>query len=150
MRLIVKKYGIFNWDLLNIYFKNYSSYYSFYKYCCVSESYLWFTLVNKDNEIIGECSIGNKNTNSKLSIRTFKFYNVFVEKKFRGNNYAELIILNVLYYLDENFNYYNYIIEANTNNYSAMRTYTKICGLPTLKNELAIFENYYINNIDIQ
>ncbi len=43
MRLIVKKYGISNWELLNIYLKNYPNYlifYSFYKYCCVSESYL--------------------------------------------------------------------------------------------------------------
>ncbi len=58
------------------------------------------------------------------------------------------MILNVLYYLDEKFNYYNYIIETDINNYSAIRTYSKICGLPTVKNKLVIFENYhYINDI---
>ncbi len=152
-RLNVKKYGIFNNDLLNIYKKNYSNnfiLYPFFKYFSISESFLWFTLVNEFDEIIGECSIANRFSKNPL-IRIFEIHDVYIEKKFRGNNYAELMLYNVLYYLDQNYSYYNFIIKTDHNNYPAIKTYTKLCGYPEYKNRLAIFTyEYPFDKTDIQ
>jgi ribosomal protein S18 acetylase RimI-like enzyme len=107
--------------------KNYSNnlVYQLYKYFCVSELYLWFTIVNEHNEIIVECSINNV-LNSNSFIKTFELNDVYVEEKFRDNNYGQLMILNVLNYLDQKFYYYNYIIKTSENNYPAIITYKKI------------------------
>ncbi len=143
LRLVVKEIGTHNGELFNLYLKNYNNniIYSLYKYLCVMESFAWFTLVNEHDDIIGECSISNRHnlSNKDLLIKTFEFHDVFVEEEFRGNNYAELMILNVLYYLDQNYCYYNYIIKTDGDNLPAIKTYTKICGSPIFKNRQAIF-----------
>ncbi len=142
-RLVVKEIGTHNYELFNLYLKNYDKniIYSLYKYLCVMESFAWFTLVNEHDEIIGECSISNRHNvyNNDSLIKTFEFHDVFVEKEFRGNNYSELMILNVLYYLDQNYSYYNYVIKTDGDNLPAIKTYTKICGKPIFKNKQAIF-----------
>ncbi len=144
IRLLVKKIGENNKELFNVYLKNFSSDIIFnplFRYCSIMDSFLWFTLINEKNEIIGECSVSNRhNVGKKLFVKTFEFHDVFIQEKFRGNNYAELMILNVLAYLDEHFGYYNYIIKTSGTNLPAIKTYYKICGQPIFKNGLAIFK----------
>jgi RimJ/RimL family protein N-acetyltransferase len=106
-----------------------------------SRSYLWFILVNDNDELIGECSISNRSRlETKSEVKSFELHNVYIVEKFRGNNYALLMILNVLYYLDKNYQEYNYIIKAYDDNYAAIKTYKKIVGDPIYRNGFAIFE----------
>ncbi len=114
--------------------------YALYKLYSIGESnsYLWFMLVNDHDELVGECSVERK---SKSIVRTLELHNVYIVQKFRGNNFALLMILNVLYYLDTLYYTYNYIIKAHDDNYPAIKTYTKIAGNPEYKNGFAYFAN---------
>ena len=140
MRLVVKIQGVYNEEFYKIYTKHKNCMYAMYKLYSVGEShsYLWFMLVNENDELVGECSIQNK---SKCIVRTFELHDVCIVEKFRGNNFALLMIVNVLYYLDTLYHTYNYIIKAHDDNYPAIKTYTKIAGNPVYKNGFAFFEN---------
>ncbi len=95
-RLIVNTQDIYNQELFDIYMKNFSNdliFNPFFRYFNIIDIYLWFTLVNSNNEIIGECSI-EEISDKDSYIKTFEFHDVFIQEKFRGNNYAELMILS--------------------------------------------------------
>ncbi len=149
-KLIVKKYGVYNPELYDIYKINFGNnfVYNIFRYITISDSDFWFTLVNKDNQIIGECSIYIRHDSN---IKTFEIQDVFIEPKFRGNNYAELMLLNVLSYLNQHYTFYNYIIRTHSDNIPAIKTYTKICGEPLYYNHKAIFiYNHKFTSFDIQ
>lgn len=152
-RLIVNTQYIYNQELFDIYMKNFSNdliFNPFFRYFNIIHIYLWFTLVNSNNEIIGECSI-EEISDKDSYIKTFEFHDVFIQEKFRGNNYALLMITNVLYYLDKNYYYYDYIIKTCDNNYPALKTYKKILGEPVYENGYAVFKYIHsIDNLEIQ
>lgn len=141
MRLVVKIQGVYNEEFYKIYTKHRNCMYALYKLLSIgeSESCLWFMLVNDHDELIGECSIQNKS--NSIGRTLFELHNVYIVEKYRGNNFAVLMIVNVLNYLDDHYHEYNYIIKANSDNYPAINTYTKIAGDPIYKNGFAFFEN---------
>lgn len=144
-RMIIKFRDIYCKELINVLKKNCSNnsiLYPHYKYftICSKDIHIWFTLVNEFDEIIGECSITNI-TKRNYSVKRFEFHDVFIFEKFRGNNYAQLMLLNVLYWLDQNYGNYNFLIKTDDSNHPAINTYTKICGKPIYKNGFAIFEH---------
>lgn len=148
--LIIKYRDIYSNELINIYKKNFgnnSIFYPYYKYfmVCTLEIHFRFTLTNEFDEIIGECSITDI-SKKKSNLKTFEFHDVFIFEKFRSNNYAQLMLLNVLYWLDQKYGYYNYIIKALDSNYPAIKTYTKICGKPYIANGFATFQHVNIEN----
>lgn len=74
---------------------------------------------------------------------TFSINDVFVEERFRGNNYMVLLLVNLLYHFDSLNIHYNYSIIAHIHNISAVKTYTKIFGEPICSKEYAHFSYNY-------
>jgi len=58
----------------------------------------------------------------------FEINDVFVEEKFRGNNYSVLLIMNILYYFEQNFEKKIIIKITSETNSDAYFCYKKIFG----------------------
>lgn len=118
MELIVTYKNVHNDRLCELYEKNYSHDLEFtpeYRYSCVMEiNDMWFHLV-KGEDIIACCSILIQN-------EIYNINDVYVEEKFRGNNYAYSLLLNVLSSIGDK----QYSICASLDNIPAIKTYQKI------------------------
>lgn len=128
-----------NNKLKELYIKNYSYDRIFtpqYRYTVIIHSkYLWFHLVNNNDEIIGCCSV-NKD-------KIYTIGDVYIEKKFRGNNYAVLLLINVIDKIIINDNNARFQIMAHDTNIAAIITYQKIFGNPSKKeNNMIYFQNF--------
>jgi hypothetical protein len=140
MKLLINYKNKYDNIIFELYKKN-SNYDSIftpeYTYNIILSSDMWFILVNENDDIIAECS-SEITTNNNFSI-----CDVFVEEKFRGNNYAELLLINILYHFDILNIHYNYSIVAHIDNIPAVKTYTKIFGKPICNNGYANFNYSY-------
>lgn len=134
-KLIYNENKVYDEYLENLYEKNYShdlEYPPEHRYEIVLnwQDY-WFHLVNSNDEIIASCSV-NKNQDG-----TYEIFDVFVEEKFRGNNYAVLLLMNVLYHFGESKT--SFKITTDVNNIPAIKSYKKVFGKPVQIDE----ENVY-------
>jgi GNAT superfamily N-acetyltransferase len=83
---------------------------------------LWFHLV-RGTDIIACCSV-------KITDNIYQIDDVFVEEQFKGNNYAFLLLINVIIYIKE-INENNIIeICGHISNSPAIITYRKLFGKP--------------------
>jgi N-acetylglutamate synthase-like GNAT family acetyltransferase len=105
-----------------------------YRYNVVINSQdMWFHLVNNNDMIIGCCSV-------KIEDNTYIFEDVYIEKKFRGNNYAILLLLNAMESVWANNINACFQISANYDNIPAVKTYSKIFGEPIrVENNMFIY-----------
>jgi hypothetical protein len=87
---------------------------------------MWFHLVNSDDQIIGCCS-------AKIKDNTYIFDDVYIEEKFRGNNYAILLLLNAMESVMANNMNARFQISAHDDNMPAVKTYSRIFGEPSAK-----------------
>lgn len=87
----------------------------------ISRLDFWFVLHIND-EIIAECSVIIENDN------IFEINDVLVDEKHRGNNYATLLLLNILLYFEEQNKKIMIKICCEKNNIPAFKTYEKIFG----------------------
>jgi len=137
IKLLVNKKNIYNKVLHELYKKNYSDNLEFppdYQYDIILHwNDYWFHFVNEYDEIIACCSI-------TISDEYYGIHDVLVEEKFRGNNYAELLIMNVLHYFDKDN--IKFKITTNITNIAAIKTYKKIFGEP--KNSDNKFIYFYL------
>ena len=131
--------NIYDKQLHEIYIKNYYNDREFtpdYRYSCIYRwGDIWFHLINQNDEIIAMCSIAiDKNTN------IYEIHDVYVEEKFRGNNYATLLLVNVLNELIIINPKPTIIIKASIDNHPAFQTYKKVFGNPiSIENKKAKF-----------
>jgi len=137
IKLLVNKQDIYDKVLYELYKKNYSDNLEFppdYQYQVVLQvNDYWFHLVNEHDEIIACCSV-------QIKDEYYQINDVLVEERFRGNNYAELLIMNVLHYFDKDN--VKFKIAASITNIAAIKTYKKIFGEP--KNSDNIFTYFYL------
>lgn len=144
MKLLINYKNEYNNKIFELYEKNFNYDYIFtpkYRYNTILTCDMWFILVNNNNDIIAECSSEITKNN------TFSIDDVFVQEKFRGNNYAELLLINILYHFDILNIQYNYSIVAHIDNIPAVKTYTKIFGEPIYSNGYANFNYNYSSSI---
>jgi predicted GNAT family N-acyltransferase len=124
--------------LKELYIKNYSYDKKFtpeYRYRTVMSSQdMWFHLVNSNDMIIGSCSV-------KIEDNTYIFDDVYIEEEFRGNNYANLLLLNAMKSVRTNNINASFQISAHDDNIPAVKTYSKIFGEPIRveKNEFVYY-----------
>jgi GNAT superfamily N-acetyltransferase len=135
---LLKTYkNIYNNKLYELYVKNYYYDKQFtpdYRYnCIIKSSDIWFHLINDSDDIIAICSVS-------INLNFYEIKDVFVEEKFRGNNYATLLLINVLNSFD---NFDNFRIFAYKCNIAAIKTYEKIFGKPKLVNKDKVY--FYLN-----
>lgn len=100
---------------------------------------LFFLLTNEQQEILAECAVHPQLTLFSEKVHSYLITDVYVPFEFRGNEYAVLLILNVLFLLwtPQEIPVYIY---ADRHNPSAVRCYKKIFGEPTRTTRfLAIF-----------
>jgi hypothetical protein len=114
-----------NDKLYNLFKQNYADDKEFppdYQYRCILSCDYWFTMYDDKNNIIASCSVSKENHN------IFEINDVLVEEKFRGNNYSILLIMNVLYYFEQNFDKKLIIKIISEINSDAYYCYKKIFG----------------------
>jgi ribosomal protein S18 acetylase RimI-like enzyme len=100
----------------------------------MSDFDMWFVIHNDYFDTIAECLIVIEDNVIVIS-------NVFVNKKFRNNGYCKLLLLNVLFYLEQNYKDMTVVIEAFLDNEAAMNSYEKIFGPPVETGlDMALFE----------
>jgi predicted GNAT family N-acyltransferase len=92
-------------------------------YKIISDCDFWFVLHN-DDEIIAECSVSIENDN------IYEINDVIVSEKYRGNNYALMLLMNVLLYFDEQNKKLMIKICCEKSYIPAYKTYEKIFGQP--------------------
>ena len=128
MHIAINLKDQFNQKLFELFERNYSTNkeYSYeYQYNCIKSLDYWFTMYDNDDNIIASCSVIQENNN------IYEINDVLVEPQFRGNNYSILLIMNVLYYFEQNFtDKININIIAELYNLSAFYSYKKIFGEP--------------------
>lgn len=123
---LLKNYkNIYDNKLFEIYKKNYKHDLVFsteFRYNCILfESDIWYHIINDVEDIIAVCSIKFQ------SDGYCQIDDVFVEEKFRGNDYSFLLLINVL---NDMGNHNKFKIFTYSNNIPAIRTYKKIFGEP--------------------
>jgi ribosomal protein S18 acetylase RimI-like enzyme len=134
--------------LKELYIKNYSYDKKFtpeYRYGTVMSSQdMWFHLVNNNDMIIGSCSV-------KIEDNTYIFDDVYIEEEFRGNNYANLLLLNAMKSVRTNNINASFQISAHDDNIPAVKTYSKIFGEPIRveKNEF-VYSGITENELEMQ
>lgn len=121
---VVSKKGDMN-ILKELYYKNFGEKLTDFISICE----YWCTLYSKDDIILAECSIEHIDKN------LFEIHDVFVDEKFRGNNYAVLLILNTILYIKDNFPESDIEIKCYTVNKSAYSCYSKIFGDPYFEDD---------------
>lgn len=100
----------------------------------------WFCIYNNNDEIMAECSVFHKTGTCLNNYRQYYYIaDVYVPDRFRGNGYAVALILNVIYYFDQNGIEGPFELCAYTSNYSAQRCYDKIFGKPYCKKNNLIY-----------
>ncbi len=83
--------------------------------------------------IIGCCSV-------KIEDNTYIIEDVYIEGKFRGNNYAMLLLLNAMESVCANNINARFQISANYYNIPAFKTYSKIFGEPIrVENKMFVY-----------
>lgn len=93
----------------------------------------WVMLYNENQEIIAECSVQGIYSNPFTErIRYFCINDVYVKKKYRGNNYSVLLLLNVFCYFRERFPTSNapFRLFCGIFNSAAYECYKKVFGEP--------------------
>lgn len=132
LRLLFNQKNVYDETLLTIYHKNYSSdleYTPDYRYDVVLNwCDFWFHLVNQDDEIIGCCSVTIDDKDEYYVIN-----DVLIEEKFRGNNYAILLLLNAINHFNDST--LTFKICAHIDNLPAVKTYNKVFGDPVNSDE---------------
>ena len=141
MKFLINYKNKYDKEIFDLYKKNYDYDNVFtpeYRYnSMLTNENMWFHLVNENNDIIAACSVDIQENN------TCSINDVLVEEKFRGNNYAVLLLVNLLYHFDILNIQYNYSIKAHADHIAAVKTYTKVFGEPIICKEFAYF-NYKI------
>ena len=135
--------------LKKLYIKNYSYDKEFtpkYRYDAIMNSNdIWFHLVNNNDMIIGCCS-AKIERNSRYIID-----DVFVEEKFRGNNYSKLLLLYAMKSVRANNINASFQITAHDYNTPAVRTYSKIFGKPIrVKNNMFVYSGIPEHELEMQ
>lgn len=113
--------------LLNLFEKNYfnSSITPLQQYKRILECDYWFTLYDDKHNIIASCSVSQEND------FIFEINDVLVEEEYRGNGFVLMLLMNVLYYFDKNFDKKVMIkITSELDNIPAIKAYNKIFGKP--------------------
>lgn len=100
----------------------------------------WFVLYNDRNEILAECSVDRIFVPCTNYIHHYYIGDVWVPQRFRGNSYAVALLLNILYYFDQNSTCQTFRLCAFADNVSACRCYEKVFGTPyACSNDLVYF-----------
>jgi len=129
-----KKMSIHTLSLPDAYLK---TLYNDREYKIISSLDFWFVL-HKDKEIIAECSVIVENDN------IYEINDVLVKEKYRGNNYALLLLLNVLLYFEEQNKKLMIKICSTLDNISALKTYEKIFNKPYRCDSRYAYFSYHI------
>ena len=134
--------------LKELYIKNYSYDKQFtpeYMYRTVMSSQdMWFHLINSNDMIIGCCSV-------KKEDNTYIFDDVYIEEEFRGNNYANLLLLNAMKSVRANNINASFQISAHDDNIPAVKTYSKIFGEPNrVENNEFVYSGILQNELEMQ
>jgi hypothetical protein len=123
--ILVNRRDEYNKKIQELYYKNYS--YDMectpeYRYGVIKQYCdMFFHLIDSNDMILACCSVNIKDNKHVID-------DVFVEEEFRGNNYAMLLLLNVMKN-GENENLQFHIIAHDTN-IPAVKTYQTIFGDP--------------------
>ena len=100
--MIINYKNIHNETLYNLFVNNYSenkNYTPEYQYNIIlKQCDYYFTIYDDKNNIIASCSVSCENNS------IYEINDVYVEEEYRGNNYSVLLIMNVLYYFEQNSN----------------------------------------------
>ena len=143
LKLILKKmkhyfltnyHNVYDDKLFELYKKNYKNDKDFtpeYRYNTIlNYSDIWFHLINENDEIIACCSVlVNKNC--------YQIDDVFVEEQFRGNNYAILLLMNVLFVFNDSKQ--KIILFTSEDNIPAIKTYERLFGSPKKNGKDLVF-----------
>jgi uncharacterized protein (DUF1810 family)/predicted GNAT family N-acyltransferase len=146
--MIVTTKNNHNKRLKELYIKNYSYNTEFspeYMYQTVMNSNdMWFHLVNNNDMIIGCCS-------AKIEDNTYIFDDVFIEEKFRGNNYAKLLLLYAMKSVKANNIDASFQITAHDHNIAAVKTYSRIFGEPIrVENNMFIYSGITDHELEMK
>lgn len=115
------------YDLLE---KNKSEIATYDRFDSIINEDFWFALCTQNDEIIAECFVSKKHSFCLDRLQYYHITDLFVPELFRGNNYAMLLILNILYHFDQLNDPTGFRIEAYCDNIPAYRSYSKIFGEP--------------------
>lgn len=97
----------------------------------ILETEFWVVLYNDNQEIIAECSVQPIHSNPFTKrIKYFCINDVYVKKKYRGNNYSILLLLNVFCHFRKRFGDIPFRLFCGVFNYPAYHCYLKIFGSP--------------------
>jgi len=114
-------HNVYDDKLFELYKKNYNDKDFTYEYrynTILNYSDIWFHLINENDEIIACCSVSvNKDC--------YQIDDVFVEEQFRVNNYAILLLMNVLFTSEDNI--------------PAIKTYERLFGSPKKNGKDLVF-----------
>jgi hypothetical protein len=141
MRFIVNHKNTYNQQIIDLFKINYinKEYTPEYQYKCILHCDYWFILYNeKTNDIIAECSVSIENDD------VLKINDVLVIDKYRGLRYSELLLMNVIYYFEENKKKLLIKISCDINNIPAYRCYKKIFDEPYKTDKLYAYFSFAI------
>ena len=146
--MIVTTKNKHNDRLKKLYIKNYSYDKEFtpeYRYdAVISYNDIWFHLVNNNDMIIGCCSVGKKDN-------IYIIDDVYVEEKFRGHNYANLLLLYAMKSVRTNNSNASFQITAHDDNIPAVKTYSRIFGEPIrIENNMFLYSGIPENELEKQ
>jgi len=95
----------------------------------------WFFLYNEENEVVAECGVKRCGAILPCWTRkdcTLEISDVWVRESKRGQNICSLLLMNVLYYFDQNLDREHRVrLWAHRRNRAALRAYRKVFGRPT-------------------
>ena len=87
--------------------KNYTpdkhQYSPYYQYKYIQSQEYWFGLMNSEQQIIADCAVKRVYYPCSWIVRYYLIENMHVSKEFRGNNYATLLILNLMLHLHNKY-----------------------------------------------
>lgn len=141
MYIIINKKNEINQQLQKIFKQNYINnieYNHEYQYSVVIGLDYWFTMCDDNDNIIACCSVIRETPN------IYEINDVFVEEKYRGNNYSCLLIMNVLHYFEENFENITIKIVSYLNT-AAYNSYIKIFDKPYRCDAKFAYFSHYIS-----
>lgn len=92
----------------------------------------WYFLIDHNDEIVAECNIHEDRSCWTGHVQSFTICDVYVESRFRGNNFSTLLIVNVMYDMAPVLRTTKLPLLCHTwrKNKAAIKAYYKAFGLP--------------------
>ena len=129
LHFICKSKDKHNQQILNIIGKT--------KYSSICDDDFWFMLFDNNNNIIASCSAIKENE------YIYEINDMVVEKKYRGNNYSNLLLTHICKYFQNISQQINLKIISYLDNKASYYSYKKIFGDPyRTDNRFAYFSLY--------